>query len=146
MVVRMGATNERPDRRERASLVLVVEDDADFREMVRRTLVGAGYSVTEAADGAEALQYLVAAGAPEPSVIVLDVQMPNMSGPELMKVMKSYHRLQRIPVILTSGRAQSADIGTDTTWLAKPFEAARLIELVRQMCATSRRRAGSMPD
>ena len=42
--------------------------------MVRITLAGAGYVVTEAADGAEALRYLVAADAPEPSVIVLDVQ------------------------------------------------------------------------
>lgn len=134
----MGATNE-CGKRKRASLVLVVEDDADFREMVRLTLAGAGYRVTEAADGAEALQYLVAAGAPEPSVIVLDVQMPNMSGPELMKVLKSYHRLRRIPVILTSSRAHSADLGKDTTWLPKPFEAARLIELVRQ-------RADNMPD
>ena len=142
----MGATNERPGKRKRASLVLVVEDDADFREMVRLTLAGAGYMVTEAADGAEALRYLVEAGAPEPSVIVLDVQMPNMSGPELMKVMNSYYRLRQIPVILTSARAHSVDIGTDTIWLPKPFEAARLIELVRQMCATRTLRAGKMPD
>jgi CheY-like chemotaxis protein len=57
----------------------------------------------------------------------------NMSGPELMKVMKLHHRLQRIPVILTSARARDADVDTETTWLQKPFEAARLIELVRDV-------------
>src|SRR4051812_29499284 len=53
---RMSATNERTGKRKKASLVLVVEDDADLREMVRLTLAGAGYAVTEAADGAEALR------------------------------------------------------------------------------------------
>ena len=142
----MGATDELTAKNKGASLVLVVEDDPDFREMVCVTLAEAGYLVAEAADGAEALQYLVAAGTPEPNVIVLDVQMPNMSGPQLMKVMKSYHRLQRIPVIVTSALARSADVGTDTTWLPKPFEAARLIDLVREMCAATKRRAGIMPD
>jgi CheY-like chemotaxis protein len=141
----MGATNELTVKKRPASLVLVVEDDPDFREMVRVTLAGAGYAVAEAADGAEALHYLVAAGTPEPNVIVLDVQMPNMSGPELMKVMKSYHRLQRIPVIVTSALARSAELGTDATWLPKPFEAARLIDLVREMCAATTPRPGKLP-
>jgi CheY-like chemotaxis protein len=138
--------DKRKSQRKQESLVLVVEDDSDFREMVRLTLAGAGYRVAEAADGAEAMRYLVATDAPEPNVIVLDVQMPNMSGPELMKVMKSYRRLQRIPVILTSARRRGADVDTETTWLPKPFQAARLIELVREMCAAKASRAGDLPD
>lgn len=140
----MSLAKERSGKRRRASLVLVVEDDADFREMVRITLAGAGYVVTEAADGAEALKFLVSAGAPEPSVIVLDVQMPNMSGPELMKVLKLYDRLRRIPVIVTSTGARGADMDADTTWLPKPFDGARLIDLVGQMCAATR--ASNMPE
>jgi CheY-like chemotaxis protein len=142
----MDAAKEHTGKRKRASLVLVVEDDPDFREMVRLTLASAGYTVAEASDGAEAMRYLVATGAPEPNVIVLDVQMPNMSGPELMKVMKSCRRLQQIPVILTSSLARAADIDMETAWLPKPFEAARLIELVRDMCMTRTPLAGKMPD
>ena len=135
----MGATNEPTGKRTRAVVVLVVEDDADLREIVSATLAGAGYTVAEAADGAEALKYLVSAGAPEPHVIVLDVQMPNMSGPELIKVIKSYHRLKQIPVILTSARVRRAEIDVEAAWLPKPFEAARLLELVRELCATGSR-------
>ncbi len=125
----MSLVNQRSARKA-ASVVLVVEDDPDFREMVRLTLAGADYVVAEAADGAEALNYLVTTGAPEPSVIVLDVQMPNMTGPELMKIMRLYQRLQRIPVILMSAYAARADVDTKTAWLPKPFEPTRLIELV----------------
>src|ERR1041385_478149 len=98
----MSTANTHMGRRQRTSVVLVVEDDADCREMICGTLKEAGYAVFEAEDGAQALRLLLAEDTPQPAVIVLDLRLPVMSGPELLKVLKSYYRLAQIPVILTS--------------------------------------------
>jgi len=139
----MSPTHCQSGTRRRARLVLVVDDDVANRETVCEILTDAGYVVLEAPDGAEALQLLVAEGAPEPSVIVLDVQMPRMSGPELVRELRSNGRLAQIPVILTSGgpRLPIADGEEEPEWLPKPFDAERLLDLVREACDAKRGRA-----
>lgn len=124
-------------RRKRARIVLVVEDDVDCRENICSTLKEAGYAALEAADGAHALRLLLAEDKPEPMVIVLDLVLPIMSGPELLKVLKSYHRLSRIPVILISAGPQYvADVAANAGWLPKPFAEENLLALVNERCGT----------
>jgi len=114
-------------------MVLVVEDDVDCRENICNTLKEAGYAALEAVDGAHALSLLLAVGTPEPMVIVLDLGLPIMSGPELLRVLKSYHRLSRIPVILTSaGPRYVADVTANAGWLPKPFDVDTLVALVNE--------------
>jgi DNA-binding response OmpR family regulator len=131
----MTTRTAHPGRRKRARIVLVVEDDVDCRENICSTLKDAGYAALEAVDGAQALRLLLAEGEPEPMVIVLDLGLPIMSGPELLKVLKSYYRLSRIPVILTSaGPRYVADVAANAAWLPKPFAEENLLALVNERC------------
>lgn len=123
--------------------VLVVEDDPDCRELMCSVLRSAGYVVREAADGAQALLMLLPENSPEPAVIVLDLWLPVMTGPELIKVLKSYHRLSRIPIILTSGGPRYlTDVDGDAAWLPKPPDPRRMLELVAERCQARTERAG----
>lgn len=132
------STAEQTGRRRRARMVLVVEDDVDCRENICNTLKDAGYAPLEAVDGAHALSLLLAVGTPEPRVIILDLGLPIMSGPELLRVLKSYHRLSQIPVILTSaGPRYIADVAANAAWLPKPFDDERLLALVNERCGIS---------
>jgi CheY-like chemotaxis protein len=126
---------EQTDGRSRGCVVLVVDDDHDCREMICGTLRDFGYSVLESDNGAEALLQLLDEHTPVPTVIVLDLMMPTMSGQELLRLLKSYHRFSRIPVILTSaGPRYVGDAAIDTAWLAKPFDAERLLAVVNERC------------
>jgi len=106
--------------------------------MIRNTLKDAGFAVLEAEDGTQALRILLTENAPEPSVIVLDLRLPTMSGPEPLKVLRSYHRFSRIPVILTSAGPRYIDGRNEAGWLPKPFDAERLIALVSERCSVPR--------
>jgi CheY-like chemotaxis protein len=132
----MSAAHAQTGKRRRGRVVLVVDDDVDCREMIRNALVEAGHVVLEAGDGAEALRLLLADDQPEPMLIVLDLWLPIMSGAELLRVLKGYHRLSRIPVILTSaGPGYGAEEGVQAGWLPKPFDTERLLALVNERCA-----------
>src|SRR5262245_47300512 len=98
----MDAEARRTGKRGRGGVVLVVEDDDDCRDEVCDGLRGAGYTPLEAADGAQALELLISDRAPEPELILLDLGLPVMTGQELLKVMKGYHRLAQIPIVLMS--------------------------------------------
>ena len=119
----------------RASLVLVVEDDADCRETICDTLRDTGYDVIEATDGEHAMRLLLADDALQPSLILLDLLLPGMSGRELLELLKSNSRLAGIPVILTSaGQPCGAEKEVETGWLAKPFDATRLLAVLKERC------------
>src|SRR5687768_1199921 len=79
--------------------ILVIDDDADGREVLSRVLAKAGHHVRSAANGQEAL-LLVATTIPQ--VIILDARMPEMSGVDFLVVIRSYLRWSTIPVIMLS--------------------------------------------
>ena len=87
--------------------------------------------------------FSVAVGAPEPNAIVLDVQMPRMSGPELVMALRQDGRLAQIRVILASAGPRRAitDGDAELAWLPKPFDADRLLALVHEACDAEPRRA-----
>ena len=80
--------------------ILVVDDDADIRRMLRMTLEEQGYATTEAASGAEGIQKAITAS---PDAILLDIKMPIMDGMEVLVDLR--RRLPRVPVIMISGHA-----------------------------------------
>jgi PAS domain S-box-containing protein len=118
-----------------AETVLLVEDEADVRSVTARILARLGYSVIEAADGAEALR--VAAATPRRIHLLLtDVVMPEMGGRELGNRLAAQRPSVR--VLLTSGYADDtvlrldADAG-DVAFLRKPFSSRVLAERVREV-------------
>lgn len=81
--------------------ILVVDDDPDHRATTGDFLRQEGYLVAEAANGRLALEYLLT-DSPEPALILLDLNMPVMTGLEVIQVLQSYLRLVQIPVVVVS--------------------------------------------
>lgn len=87
--------------------ILVVDDDADSRDVVQSYFVKAGHKVRSAANGRAALKSLTAK---VPDVVILDLIMPEMSGVEFLRVIRGYLRWQRVPVIVTTGYPDGPDV------------------------------------
>jgi CheY-like chemotaxis protein len=111
--------------------VLVVDDDADCRQVIDEILSGAGVSVTQACDGKQALVCMRCSN--EPALVVLDLEMPVMSGVELLARMKADERLSSVPVLILSGtRESNAPLGHPVIgFLAKPCSMQGLVATVK---------------
>lgn len=112
--------------------VLVVDDEAGVRRMVRAVLSRAGFDVVEAADGAEALAVLN--GRQLFDLVVLDVRMPGMDGFEVLEHLRGI--APTLPVVVSSGYSAEdlspAHVSDPaTTILPKPYAASELLEHVR---------------
>jgi CheY-like chemotaxis protein len=113
--------------------ILVVEDDAEIRELVAEVLVADGYDVVKAANGQEALDYLQT-GSPKPCVILLDLMMPVLSGPELIEIMAEDHNLAALPVVVVSAMAGRGTAPGVRRFLKKPVSSAVLRRVVAEYC------------
>jgi CheY-like chemotaxis protein len=121
--------DERSARRGR--WVLLVDDDAELREALREVLDDAGYSVTLAADGVEALG-LIHASARAPDLILLDLRMPRMSGWGVLAALRSSPLLVQTPVIVLSADLLATPAGA-VAWLRKPVAATQLLSTLRSV-------------
>ncbi len=123
--------------------VLVVDDSEVIRELIKVNLELEGFEVRTADDGEAALALM---GEFRPDVVTLDVVMPRLGGFETVERMRADPRTADIPVVVVTGRAQSADVergealGVDA-YLTKPFEPAELVAVVSHL-----RRAGHVRD
>jgi CheY-like chemotaxis protein len=116
--------------------VLLVEDDEETRAALKELLETNGFPVSEAVDGQDALHRLVSSQ--KPALIILDLEMPIMSGPELLEVMGRYYRLSRVPVLIVTGSSQTppqheAVVGV----LSKPCDVDALLRSVRTHVAAA---------
>jgi CheY-like chemotaxis protein len=113
------------------SSILVVEDHADLRDMLAVLLETEGFTVQTAANGAEALKRLDEA---RPSVILLDLMMPVMTGDEFREHQLADPRYRDVPVICMTaahdGRDRAARLGADE-YFQKPVDFERLLLSVR---------------
>jgi PAS domain S-box-containing protein len=122
-------------------MVLNVNDDAATRYLMSRILRGGGYEVVEAVDGASALREL-AIHAPE--LVLLDIKLPDMSGLEVCRRIKSDPKTSTVLVIQTSATFSSSDrkvAGLDSgadAYLAQPIEAVELLATVRAVLRSRR--------
>ncbi len=110
-------------------LVLLVDDEPLVRMTTAEMLVGLGYSVVEAVSGAEAL-HLLATGL-KPSLLVTDYMMPEMTGGELAKTVRSAGL--DFPVLLVSGYAEENGLPPDLPRLRKPFTEAEIGKAVSSL-------------
>ena len=111
--------------------VLVVEDDDETRLMLREALLDEGFEVLTAIDGAHALR-TISVGRPD--AIVMDFDLPVLSGPELLQRWHTKRPDDHIPIIGMSALREGPEIARDlrlTTFLAKPFEIDALVSAIR---------------
>lgn len=80
--------------------LLVVDDDADNRELLMHLFHRDGHEVACADGGRQAIDVLTQK---DPALVILDLRMPGMDGIEFLRVIRSYLRWQRLPVIVLSG-------------------------------------------
>ena len=116
--------------------VLVVEDDASIRHLVKMILEREGYAVEMAADGAEAMRKL---GSAPYDVIVLDLMMPNLDGFAFMNAIAEQDP-QRLKNVIVTSAASTTVIrdrmrGVPFDILPKPFDIRQLAERVRSCIA-----------
>jgi CheY-like chemotaxis protein len=112
--------------------ILVVEDDEDLRVEIVDLLERHGFEVTEASTGYGALAAMRAGRVP-PSVVVLDLWMPEMDGWQLRRNMQLYG-LESIPiVVMTAARSQQPESLEVAAVLEKPFAMPRLLEAIERL-------------
>jgi len=115
--------------------VLITEDDADILELVTYSLEAEGFKVFAAKTGNEALSIL---NDESVDLALLDVMLPDMSGTELCRRMKSDERMERVPVIFLTARDEETDklvgfkVGAED-YITKPFSPRELTARVRAL-------------
>lgn len=122
--------------------VLIVEDDRATRELVGSMVHAAGFRPVSAEDGLEALHLLRAIRRREPQgrcLILLDLSMPRLGGPEFRRAQLRDPIVSRVPVVVMTGaidaEAQSAGLGA-VAMLSKPLDPVRLADTVRRHCVS----------
>jgi len=118
------------------SKILVIDDDAANRDILRDRLEPAGYEVVEASNGEEGLRLLESVPT---GLVLLDVMMPRLDGWEVCRRIKANPKTHAVRVVMLTALGQQIDqlrgweCGADE-YLVKPWDPARLLELVRQWC------------
>ncbi len=120
--------------------VLIADDEPNQLELVSFNLSQAGFSVTRAADGQQALDL---AEELQPDIVILDWMMPKLSGIEVCRTLRSMPETRLIPIIMLSARGEEGDrtlgldVGADD-YVSKPFSPRELVSRVRAVLRRSR--------
>ncbi len=115
--------------------ILAVDDSASMRQMVAFTLKGAGYEVTEASDGVEALGI---ARTKTVNLVITDVNMPNMDGITLIKELRGLPSYKFTPMLMLTtesgmDKKQAGKRAGATGWIVKPFNPDQLLATVKKV-------------
>jgi twitching motility two-component system response regulator PilH len=115
--------------------VLIVDDLDSELQMIGKIMSDAGFAVTKASDGYEAVKF---AEEKKPDLVILDIVMPKMNGFEVVRELRSNPKTEKVPVILCSqknteiDRVWGMEQGADA-YLIKPFEPQQLIDIVQRL-------------
>ena len=126
-----------------APLILIAEDDADIRDLLRLYLEGEGFRVLEAEDGNQALEL---ARAHSPDMAILDIMMPGLNGFALTRALRQYSQL---PILILSAKSQDNDkilglnLGADD-YIAKPFNPVEIVARVKAQLRRAARTGGEV--
>jgi CheY-like chemotaxis protein len=114
-----------------AKLILVVEDDADARESMRRMLEGQGFGVVCAANGEKAIASILEMERPD--LIIMDLAMPVMDGWDFQRYLRRYLILASIPIIIISAQSDLHQIAASLNaraYFHKPVELDCLLKTI----------------
>ena len=122
--------------------VLIVEDQPEVAQLVQRLIEPAGYAITVATDALTAVTQ-VAAGA-HPDLLITDVVMPSMTGPELAAALRTHH--PDLPVLYMSGYTAASlgpqlHLDANSMLVEKPFTRSTLLGAIRNLCGPQPPRA-----
>ena len=115
--------------------VLIVEDDADIRELIRYNLAQEGFVVEEAADGVQALERVRRR---VPDLMVLDLMLPGMPGLEICRQMRAGRDTAHLPILIVTAKGTEVDkilgleMGADD-YVVKPFSPRELVARVKAL-------------
>jgi DNA-binding response OmpR family regulator len=118
--------------------IIYVEDDARTIDLVKIVLRREGFIVTGAANGREGLKLITEL---RPSLVLLDLMMPDMDGWEVYQALRSAEATKDIPVIIITAKAASIDkvlglhIAKVNDYITKPFSPNELVNAVRKILA-----------
>ena len=112
-----------------ARMIMTVDDSTSMRQMVKATLLSAGYDVVEASDGQEALEY---ARENPVDLVITDVNMPRMDGITLVSELRQLPAYRLTPVLLLTtessmDKKMEGKKAGATGWIVKPFNPAQLL-------------------
>jgi two-component system, chemotaxis family, chemotaxis protein CheY len=118
-------------------LALVVDDSSMVRQMVGRTLTGAGFQVIEGVNGADALAKLTAQTS-KVTLILTDLNMPVMDGLEFIRRVRALPAHKQTPVLMLTTETQDAKkkegrAAGATGWLTKPFNPDQMLQVVAKV-------------
>jgi CheY-like chemotaxis protein len=113
--------------------VLIVEDNADTREVLERVLQIRGYDVVVARDGIEALAHLQRGGMP--AAVILDLAMPHMDGITFSKRLRADDRWAHIPVIVYTAMPTKRLPTANAVFRKGSDDPQRLLDLLAQLCS-----------
>lgn len=122
-------------------LIAIIEDEAPIRRFLRASLRGEGYRVAESENGRDGLRIITQE---HPSVIILDLGLPDMDGNEVIREVRGW---SQVPILILSARGQEADkvraldLGADD-YLTKPFGIGELLARIRVALRSSSRIQG----
>jgi len=113
--------------------LLIIEDNPETRELIKRTLLDAGYDVATASDAPDALRYLQRNGLPH--LIVLDLKLPTMHGFELGERIK---RMGDVPIFIMTGEDDEDSVVRGISeyaedYMLKPFKPRELVARIRRV-------------
>lgn len=120
-----------------APVVLVVEDNDAFRQVLMLLLRGEGYEVREAADGQQGLQRL--REPPRPGMVLLDLSMPRLDGRQFRAAQLQEAAVSGVPVVIITAHGSPADaeaLGA-AAFLQKPVDLNDVLSVVRRFCLGS---------
>lgn len=123
--------------------ILIVEDEANIRELVRFNLAKEGYVVLEAEDGNAALAL---ARRERPDLIVLDLMLPGMDGLDVCRILKGSSETAGMAIIMLTAKAEEVDkiigleLGADD-YMVKPFSPRELLARIKAVLRRSKRDA-----
>jgi len=115
--------------------ILIVEDKATSRELLRTVLEQQGYAVEEASDGEEALRKI---REQPPDLVLLDLQIPTRNGYDVVREVRQDPRLQAVPVVAVTASAMQGDrekvlAAGFTAYIAKPVSLVQLRHEINQL-------------
>lgn len=119
--------------------ILIVDDSPTIRKMVRASLQGTDYEFLEASTGLEAIEQLAIARV---HLVVLDLNMPDMHGIDVLKFVRRHHQYEHLPIVVLTTRGdessrQTAEDAGASTYLTKPFAPQMLATTVRNLLHTT---------